>query len=69
MDTLGFFREQHHIEVHSYDWMRLAQLPRPRKAKDVQDLFFPGLEEEHEADVLRLRVKDFFVHLDDVDTA
>ena len=52
--------------MHSSDWMRLARLPHPRQGADVQDLFFPQLPHEHEADVSRLRVKGFFDGLDDV---
>lgn len=65
LQTLRRLREQHHIEVQSSDWVRLAQLPPNRLGQDVQDLFFPGLQEQHESDVSRLRVKDFFADLDD----
>lgn len=64
--TLRQLREQHHIEVQSSDWVRLAHLPVDRQGPDVQGLFFPGLQEQHESDVSRLRVKDFFADLDDV---
>ena len=65
IDTLHIFREQHHLEVQPSDWIRLTQLPRSRKGKDVQDLFFPGLGHEDEDDVSRLRARDFFADLDD----
>lgn len=66
LQTLQRLREQHRIEVQSSDWVRLAQLPVNRQGRDVQDLFFPGLQEQQESDVSRLRVKDFFADLDDV---
>lgn len=65
LTTLRFFRDQHGIELQATDWLSLVRLPHPRLAKDVQDLFFPKLEEEREADVSRLRVRGFLEDLHD----
>lgn len=65
LQTLRFFRDQHELELQATDWQALARLPRPRLAKDVQDIFFPKWEEEYEADVSRLRVKGFLEDYDD----
>lgn len=67
MDTLTLLREQCGIEVSPSDWGKLVRLPRSRTAQDVEKLFFPGWVKGIEADVSRLRVRDFFSTLDDAD--
>jgi hypothetical protein len=55
MDSISRIRSQSDIEVQLSDWNVLASLPQARKPADVQQLFYPGLENDEDAALSRRR--------------
>lgn len=52
--------------MQSSDWATLSQLPAARQCQDVQNVFFPRLQDE-DGDISELRGKGFLMELSDVD--
>ena len=63
MDSISRIRSQSGIKVQLSDWNVLASLPQARKPADVQQLFYPGLENNKDAALSRRR--DLFPRVSD----
>ncbi|KAF2462913.1 uncharacterized protein BDR25DRAFT_247182 [Lindgomyces ingoldianus] len=62
IDSISRIRSEFSIDVQSSDWIKLASLPQIRKPADVQQLFYPNLENQNkQKDVTLCRQRNFFL--------